>query len=138
MVEHVEAGLEDLREGMAGHAVRVKEDDSGGAYVVVDDVDIGGHFAPRRSWIGFHVSYAEDADVYPHFIDPAVRYSGSPDLAPNEHPDGNLPTAMTRGHQMPGFNVAAIQVSRRSNNRNGDTDTPLMKLLRVIEFLRTR
>jgi hypothetical protein len=138
MLEHVEESLQELREGMPGHDVRVLEDGSGGAYVIVDDIEIGEHFAPPRSWIGFHVTFAEDADVYPHFIDPTVRYVGTPASAPNQHPDGNLPTAMTRGQQMPGFNDAAIQVSRRSTNRNGDTDSPLMKLLRVIEFLRSR
>jgi hypothetical protein len=137
MIEHVETSLNALREGMAGHVVRVQEDGSGGAYVIVDDIEIGDRYAPTRAWIGFHVTYAEDADVYPHFIDPGVRYVG-PGPAPNEHPDGNLPTAMSRGQTMPGFNLAAIQVSRRSNQRNGDTDSPLMKLLRVIEFVRTR
>lgn len=138
MVEYVETSLKDIRLGMAGHGVRVQEDGSGGAYVIVDDVDIGDHFAPSRSWIGFHLTFAEDADVYPHFIDPDVRYLGPPESAPNQHPDGGLPTSMTRGHEMPGVKLAAIQVSRRSNNRNGDTDSPLMKLLRVIEFLKAR
>src|SRR5689334_5521934 len=138
MLEHVEASLLELRAGMAGHGVRVLEDGSGGAYVIVDDVEIGENFAPHCSWIGFHVTFAEDADVYPHFIDPTVRYVGASESAPNQHADGNLPAAMGRGHQMPGFNLAAIQVSRRSNHRDGDTDSPLMKLLRVIEFLRSR
>src|SRR5919201_1082878 len=103
MLEHVEQSLQELREGMPGHDVRVLEDGSGGAYVIVDEIEIGEHFAPPRSWIGFHVTFAEDADVYPHFIDPTVRYVGTPASAPNQHPDGNLPTAMTRGQQMPGF-----------------------------------
>jgi hypothetical protein len=137
MVERVETSLKALQEGMAGHAVRVQEDGSGGAYVIVDDIEIGDHYAPTRSWVGFHVTFAEDADIYPHFIDPGVRYVG-PGPAPNEHPDGNLPTAMSRGQTMPGFELPAIQVSRRSNHRNGETDSPLMKLLRVIEFVRTR
>lgn len=138
MTDHVQARLEELRTGMAGHDVRVQEDENGGAFVIVDGIEIGEQFAPPRSWIGFHITWAdEDADVYPHFIDPDVRYVGSGD-APNQHPDGNLPTSMTRGHEMPGFNIPAIQVSRRSNRRNSDTDSPLQKLLRVIEFLRTR
>jgi hypothetical protein len=138
MVEQVETSLEELRQGMAGHDVRVQEDGDGGAYVIVDDIEIGDHFAPPRSWIGFHVTFAEDADVYPHFIDPGLLYIGPLESAPIEHPEGNLPTAMSRGQQMPGFNLAAIQVSRRSNHRNGDTDSPLMKLLRLIDFLQTR
>lgn len=138
MIDHVETGLDLLREGMAGHDVRVMEDGSGGVYVIVEEVDIGDHFMPPRSWIGFHTTWAEDADVYPHFIDPSVRYVGPSDGAPNAFPDGNLPTAMSHGATMPGFNLPAIQISRRSNHRNAETDTPLMKLLRIVEFLRTR
>jgi hypothetical protein len=138
MVEHVETSLKDLREGMAGHGVRVEEDENGGAFVIVEDIEIGDHFAPSRSWIGFHITWAdEDADVYPHYLDPALRYVG-PGAAPNEHPDGNLPTPMGRGGEMPGFKIPAVVVSRRSNNRNPETDSPLHKLLRIIEFLRTR
>src|SRR2546428_232172 len=74
MIEYVETGLDGLREGTAGRGVRVREDGSGGAYVIVDDIEIGEHFAPRRSWIGFHVTFAEDAHVYPHFIDPHLQY----------------------------------------------------------------
>jgi hypothetical protein len=39
---------------------------------------------------------------------------------------------------MPGFDLPAIQVSRRSNHRNADTDTAVQKLLRITDFLRTR
>jgi hypothetical protein len=137
MLEHVETGLSMLRDGMAGHGVQVKDDGSGGAFVIVEDIDIGDHFAPTRSWIGFHATWAEDADVYPHYIDPEMRYVGS-GAAPNEFPEGNLPSAMSRNAQMPGFERPAIQISRRSNHRNAETDSPLMKLLRIIDFLRTR
>jgi hypothetical protein len=75
--------------------------------------------------------------VYPHFIDPGASYVGSGPV-PNQHADGDLPTSMTRGMTMPGFEVPAIQVSRRSSRRNAEIDTPLQKLLRIIEFLRTR
>src|SRR3954447_26170283 len=103
MVEHVEAKLEELRKGMVGHGVRVQEDGDGGAFVIVDDIEIGDHFAPSRTWIGFPIVWAdEDADVYPHYIDAGVGYVGA-GAAPNEFPDGNLPSAMGRGAEMPGF-----------------------------------
>jgi hypothetical protein len=138
MVEHVETRLKELREGLVGSGVRVLEDGSGGAFVIVDNIEIGDHFAPSRTWIGFHITWAdEDADVYPYFIDAGVRYVGD-GAAPVEHPSGNLPAAMGRGGQMPGFDLPAITISRRSNRRNPETDSPLQKLLRIIEFLRTR
>lgn len=105
---------------------------------MADSVDIGVGFAPSVSWIGFQMTWAyPDSDVYPYFIDSAVRYVGYGET-PVQHPDGNLPTAMSRGAMMPGFNLPAIQVSQRSNRRNATTDTALHKLLRVIEFLGTR
>jgi len=39
---------------------------------------------------------------------------------------------------MPGFELPAIQVSRRSNHRRAETDSALQKLLRILEFLRSR
>lgn len=138
MKPDVEKGVEELREGLPGHDVRFMEDTDGGAYVIVADLEIGKSFAPRVSWIGFHITWPHpDADVYPHFIDPRVRYVGVGE-APNQHPDGNLPTSMSRGATMPGFDLPAVQVSRRSNRRNASTDTALQKLLRVIKFLRSR
>lgn len=134
----VEFALKQLREGLQGHEVRIKEDADGGVFVIVDNVALGRSLAPARSWVGFQITWPyPDADVYPHFIGPEVRYVGKGG-APTIHPDGNLPTSMTRGATMPGFDLPAIQVSRRSNRRNPDTDTALQKLLRVIEFLRSR
>src|SRR5688500_16591803 len=138
MKPEVEKGIDELRRGLPGNAVQVKEDPDGGAFVVVDGLCIGTGFEPASSWVGFHMTFPyPDADVYPHFIDSAVRYTGD-GAAPNKYPDGDLPTSMTRGATMPGFEFAAIQVSRRSNRRDADTDTALHKLLRVLEFLRTR
>ncbi len=132
------AAIEELEAARIGSGVRIKEDADGGAYVIVDDVFIGDSFDPNTSWIGFHIVWTyPDADVYPLFTDAGVRYVGS-GPAPNQHADGNLPTALTRGTTMPGFELPAIQISRRSNHRNAETDSALQKLLRVLEFLRTR
>jgi hypothetical protein len=138
MKEDVGAAIEELQAARIGSGVRTEEDPDGGAYVIVDDVAIGGSFDPSTSWIGFHIVWTyPDADVYPLFTDAGVRYVGS-GPAPNQHPDGNLPTALTRGATMPGFEFPAIQISRRSNHHNAETDSALQKLLRVLEFLRTR
>ncbi len=138
MKSEVQQAIEELQRALPHNAVRVKEDPDGGAFVIVDGLCIGATFEPSSSWVGFHVTFPyPDADVYPHFIDSAVRYTGG-GAAPNKHPDGDLPTSLTRGATMPGFEFPAIQVSRRSNRRDADTDTALHKLLRVLEFLRSR
>ena len=138
MKDAVTAAINEIAEAQIGTTVRVKEDSDGGAYVVVDAVAIGPAFSPVTTWIGFHIVWTyPDCDVYPHFSEPGLRYVGS-GATPNQHPDGNLPNAMTRGATMPGFELKAIQISRRSNRRNAETDSALQKLFRVIEFLRGR
>ena len=139
MREAVAGAIAELEDEGPGEGVRFEEDGDGGAYVVVDGIEIGNCFSPSTSWIGFHITHSyPEAAVYPHFIDAGLRYVGEGE-APNEHPDGNLPRAMTRGdHKMPSFELAAVQVSRSSPRRAPGTDTALKKLLRVIDFLRSR
>jgi hypothetical protein len=135
----VEKALEELTAGLPEKAtLEIKEDSDGGAYVLVDGVEIGACFNPSTSWIAFHITWSyPDADVYPHFIDADVQYVGG-QAKPNQHADGSLPAAMTRNATAPGFERPAIQVSRRSNRRNPATDSALQKLLRVLDFLRSR
>ncbi len=133
----VEAAAAELRAAFP-NAARLKEDPDGGAFIIVDGLEIGTCFSPLTSWVGFHITWScPDPDVYPHFIDPAVRYVGTGE-APNQFPDGNLPMAVTGNATMPGFDLPAIQVSRRSNHHDPITDTPLAKLYRVLDFLRSR
>jgi hypothetical protein len=136
--ENVEKAIEELREGLPGSAVTVKEDDDGGAFVLIESIDLGPSFEPRTSWISFHITWTcPEADVYPHFIDPSVKYVGTGET-PNQHPDGNLPVSMSRAASVPGFEKTAIQISRQSNRRDPQTDWPLHKLLRVLESVRSR
>jgi hypothetical protein len=138
MKAEVAAAIKEIEAAGVGIGVRVSPDPDGGAYVIVDGVAIGRCFDPGSSWIGFHIVWTyPDADVYPHFIDADIRYVGS-GTASNQHRDGHLPAALTRGATMPGFELPAIQVSRRSNRRSAETDSALQKLLRIAEFLRTR
>ena len=138
MKPKVAEAVEELREAFPDSTVRAQEDLDGGAYVVVDPVDLGDCYEPRQSWLGFHITWPyPDADVYPLFIDAAVRYVGD-GPTPNVHPAGALPQAMSRGAAMPGLGTAAIQISRRSNRRDIATDSAVQKVLRVLEFLRTR
>jgi len=139
MKPNVEAAITQLREGLPGKNVQVAEDADGGAHVTVEGLEIGECFEPGVSWVGFHLTWSyPDAAVYPHFIDPVVRYVGS-GPTPNQHPGGALPAALARGrYQVTGSERDAIQVSRQSNHWNPATDTALNKLLRVLEFLRSR
>jgi hypothetical protein len=138
MKPDVAVAIKELEAAQVGSGIRVKEDPDGGAYVIMDGLAIGETFAPSTSWVGFHIVWTyPDADVYPHFTDTGLRYVGSRET-PNLYPEGNLPAALTRGAIMPGFELSAIQISRRSKHRDAETDSALQKLLRILDFLRTR
>ncbi len=103
MKESVAVAIKEIEDAGVGTGVRTKEDADGGACVIVDGIAIGDAFSPSTSWIGFHIVWTcPDADVYPHFIDPGLTYIGSAPT-PNQHPEGNLPAAISRGATMPGF-----------------------------------
>lgn len=137
MKPDVASAVEELRAAKVGTDIEVRPDPDGGVFAMVQGVDVG-PFAPPVTWVAFQITWAyPDADCYPHFVSPELRYVGT-GPAPNVHAEGNLPTAMTRGAQAPGFDAPAIQVSRRSNRRDAETDSALHKLLRVIDFLRSR
>lgn len=134
----VQEAVEEITRAGVGTGLEAKPDPDGGAFVRVDGIDIGEPFSPSSTWIAFQIVWSyPDADCYPHFVAPEVRYVGTGD-ALNPHADGDLPKSMTRGARVAGFDIPAIQVSRRSNRRNSETDSALLKLLRVIEFLRSR
>jgi hypothetical protein len=138
MKPDVATAIQELRDGLPGHNVRTQDDGVGGAFVIVDDLDIGDSFAPPVSWLGFHITFGyPEASVYPHFMDARVRYVGEGET-PNAHADGNLPAAMSRGATMAGFDLPAVQISRKSNHSNPETDSALQKLLRILEFLKSR
>lgn len=129
--------LEELKAGFPEATVTHQEDDDGGAFVIVDPIDIGPRYEPRTTWVGFHITFAyPEADVYPHFIDGAIQYIGN-SPTPNEHPAGNLPIALSRG-QMPGFDRLAIQISRRTKTTDPAKFSALYKVHRVIDLLKRK
>ena len=118
--------LEAIRGAFPRHRVAVEPEEQGGAYVTVDDMEIGELYLPSRSWIGFLITFQyPDADVYPHFIDASVqRRDGNP------HAEGVSGPTEWRGR-------ASLQLSRRSNRWNPATDTALLKMTKVLEWMRT-
>jgi hypothetical protein len=132
VTDEVRQAIEELGESFPGHDVRTLEDGEGGAYVLVEALDLGERYAPRTSWVGFHVTHPyPDADVYPHFIAGETQYLGTGASA-NGYPEGMAPSL-----NMPGFDLPAIQISRRSNRWNPDRDTAAFKLSRILEWIRS-
>lgn len=126
MKTEVAVALDEIRATFTGHAVVVREDGEGGAFVIIEGVDPGSIYSQREIWIGFRITFQYPyADVYPHYV--------RADLA---RVDGKVLGDGTSLNSFEGR--AAVQVSRRSNQLNPATDTAVRKLLKVLEWLRTR
>ena len=120
----VAKAIEEIRRTFKECGVDVEPDGSGGAVVVVRSIPLGCPYAQARVWVGFHITYQYPyADVYPHFT--------------------NADLARSRGGGLgSGFGEAsfrdrpAIQISRRSNRLNPETDTAALKLLKVVKWMK--
>jgi hypothetical protein len=122
----VTEAIHEIKAAFPEAAIDVVDDGAGGAYVVVDTVDLGTVYTNGCTWIGFQITFQYPyADVYPHFV--------RGDLARADgHPLGEA-TSPTTWRDRP-----AVQVSRRSNSLDPSSQTALIKLLKVIQWLRTR
>ena len=126
MNDLVQGAVEQIRIAFEDHRLEVQEDGQGGAFMLIEDVDVGEIYAPQTTWIGFRITFQyPNADVYPHFVrSDLLRKDGRP-----------LGDGIGAGHQFLGR--AALQVSRRSNRLNPATDTALLKLMKVLKWLQT-
>jgi hypothetical protein len=128
MTPEVEEAVAELRQTFPDSAVTAVPDPQGGAYVTVDPVFIGDQWSPSHTWIKFHITFQYPyADCYPHFVAPDLRRADG--AAPGEGiqvgvsaPDGHM----------------ATQLSRRSNRLDPSSDTAVVKLIKVLEWLRSR
>lgn len=125
----VEHALTELRERFGPDAVLHKEDGAGGAYVVVNDLDFGELYTEqtRRSWMGFHIGYQHPmADIYPHFV--------RPDLTRNDGRGFGVGVGVA---EYVGYGRPALQLSRRSNHRDAATETAVIKMIKVLDWIRS-
>ena len=120
----VARAIEEIRCTFEGCDIDVAADASGGAIVVVRDVPMGCPYHQTKVWIGFHITFQYPySDVYPHFTTADLTRSDGGGLG------GGFGTASFQGK-------AAIQISRRSNRLNPETDTAALKLLKVIAWMK--
>lgn len=140
MSPEVVTAIEEIEAQFPGKQVLAGPDQHGGACVIVEDVPLGGAYRQASTWVGFHITHScPYADVYPHFV--------SGDLARAD--GGSLGEGFSAGQQFPQPGAVvngslpsrpAIQISRRSNKRDSGSalETPLVKLLKVLQWLRSR
>lgn len=124
MRSEVSAGIDELRRQFSTAAVIVREDDHGGAYVIIEPVELGSRYRPTTTWLGFHISAQYPyADIYPVFVGESVsRADGAPFAAP-----------ITPGHTFEGR--PALQISRRNNAAHSAAQKAASKVLKVLDFM---
>ncbi|MBF6605373.1 MAG: hypothetical protein IVW53_07295 [Chloroflexi bacterium] len=124
MTPEVGAAIEEIGQAYPRATLTVREDGQGGAIVIVDPVPLAGPYTQGTTWIGFHVTHLHPpADIYPHHVRGDLKRRDS----------GGLGSG-TSASSFEGR--ATIQLSRRSNRRDAYTDTALLKMERVLEWLR--
>lgn len=126
MTPEVKAAVEEIREAFPAASVTALEDGGGGAHVTVDPVKLSDVYTQDQTWVRFHITFQYPyADVYPHFIRPDLtRKDGKP-----------LGDGMSV-IDLPNNQGRAVQISRRSNKLNPESDTALVKLLKVLHWVR--
>lgn len=107
------------------HAVYAWPDGQRGAFVVIEGLELGQRWATDTTWLGFVVSYLHpEADCYPHHVRGDLRRADGQGLIAPFHP-----VRQFAGHP-------AVMVSRSSLHRDPRIDTPALKALSVLDFVR--
>lgn len=126
VTSEVATAIEEIKDAFPACIVEVTDDGQGGAFVCIFPVDPGDAYAQAETWIGFQITFQYPySDVYPHFV--------RGDLARTDGAGLGEGTSAGTWQGRP-----AIQISRRSNHLDPNTDTAVLKLLKVLEWLRNR
>ena len=126
MNSQVKLAISQLIKGFPKARVTATDSGDGGAKVMIDSVDLGPSFEPSSSWVKFSVSFQyPNADIYPIFL--------RSDLTRTDGRSHGKGIAQSEFDGAP-----ALQLSRRSNRLNPDTDTAALKVTKVLEWLRTQ
>ena len=125
MKNEISEAIDELKCVLGEKNVEVNPDNIGGAYVTINNIDIGDKFAPSIIWCGFYINHMYPmSDIYPHFINPEIKLSNGEDL--------KGPFQIINNWN----NRISMQVSRRSNRWNPAQDTAQMKLEKVLDFIK--
>jgi hypothetical protein len=126
LTPEIARSLEEIKTNFPESTQVIREDGEGGAYVILEEVSLGSPYNQATTWIGFRITFQYPySDVYPHFV--------RGDLS---RIDGKGLGEATSSCTFEGR--AAIQISRRSSKLNPSVDTALLKLLKVLQWLKSR
>jgi hypothetical protein len=120
----VSTAIEELKRQFATSVLTAREDGQGGAFVVLDPINLGEKFRPTATWVGFQIpAQYPYADIYPVFIGSDVqRADGVTFQAP-----------ITPGRSFEGR--GALQISRRCAAAQSGSQKAVAKILKVLNFL---
>lgn len=131
MNRSVQQAVEEIRRTYPDRPIDVAPDPDGGAFVRVHQLPIGDQYEPPESWVAFRITFQHPmADIYPHFLIPDLRRKDGKPLGEGFHAG--------RKWEHPGNSEPATMVSRRSNHRNAATETAVVKLAKVLDWIRSR
>lgn len=124
MKVEVSTAIEELKRQFSGSTLNARDDGQGGAYVMMESLEVGPKYQPSTTWVGFHIpAQYPYADIYPVFIGGDVRRTdGVPFQAP-----------VTPGHSFEGR--GALQISRRSAVAQSSSQKAVAKILKILDFL---
>ena len=127
MTPDVKGAIDEIVQAFPICPVEPAEDGEGGAFVILHGVPLLGFpYQQEETWMGFQITHTYPyADVYPLF----VRH----DLS---RCDGKPLGEGTSVGQFRG--KPAIQISRRANRHDPATDTALLKVCKVLRWLKSR
>lgn len=126
MTPMVQEAIAQIAAAFPGCEIEKVDDGEGGAFVTVKDVPIDGLYMQSKSWFGFRITHTYPyADIYPHF----VRH----DLARKDGKPLGEATSVGTFRGQP-----AVQLSRKANRHDAATDTALLKLEKVLKWLKSR
>jgi len=124
MKVEVSTGIDELKRQFNASPFIVREDGQGGAYVIIESIQLCSKYSPTTTWFGFQIpAQYPYADIYPIFISSEVRRM-----------DGRAFEApVTLGHTFEGR--PAIQISRRNAAAQSGLQKAHLKVLKVLDFL---
>ncbi len=124
MKVEISSAIEELKRQFCAATFIVREDDQGGAYVIMEPIELSRKYRPDSIWVGFQIpAQYPYADIYPVFIGGDVtRADGTTFQAP-----------ITPGHNFEGR--VALQVSRRNSAAQSGFQKASTKILKVLDFL---
>ena len=129
MKPDVEQAIKELRAAFPENQFSITEDAEGGAKVIIDNVVVGEGctlYNQDTTWVGFRIAFQYPyADIYPVFV--------RGDLSRRDgRPLGEAMSPLNWEGQ------PAVQVSRRSNNRDVLLDNAVIKIQKVLRWMSMR